>query len=248
MIANRQRTPRKGIASLELVLAFPLMLLCAGGIMYAGRAGLARTAVSVSVRRTVFLEREKEKSPSPLSVLEAADASYNNVGSGRTFKSWVKGPKQPTASSQSTILTGEWNHYSVQFEPNRGLLTPHLAVLGRFIGSTGIGPGVEKAMGTVGSALNFILTNKAVITVGEAANKVLDAGAFWLKYTLLPVLSLGEGAIKLANKVPFVDLDDLDDAVDVFQTAVQSLIDATDEKPGNWNFDELNFMTKYFGG
>jgi len=245
MIANRTKTPRKGVASLELVLVFPLMLFCVGGIMYAGRAGLARTAVAISVRRTVFLEREKAKSPSPLSVFESVE-NHNKVQIGRSFKAWVKGPKQPVASSESTILTGEWNHHSVKFEPKRGLITPHLAVLGKFAGSTSLGPGAEKLMGGIGKALEFVLTNELVIGAGKAANLVLDAGAFWLKYTLLPVLSVGEAAIKLANKVPFVDLDDLDDAVDVFQTSVESLIDATDEKPGDWNFGELNFLTKYF--
>ena len=245
MIANRTKTPRKGVASLELVLVFPLMLFCVGGIMYAGRAGLARTAVAISVRRTVFLEREKAKSPSPLSVFETVD-NTNKVATGRSFKALVKGPKQPMASSESTILTGEWNHHSVRFDPKRGLMTPHLSVLAKFVGSTTLGTGAEKVMGGLGKALEFVLTNKLVIGAGKAANLVLDAGAVWLKYTLLPVLSVGEAAIKLANKVPFVDLDDLDDAVDVFQTSVESLIDATDEKPGDWNFGELNFLTKYF--
>jgi hypothetical protein len=245
MIANRTRTPRKGVASLELVLAFPIMLFCVAGVMYAGRAGLARTSVAISVRRTVFLEREKAKSPSPLSVFESVD-NTNKVATGRSFKAWVRGPKQPMASSESTILTGEWNHHSVRFDPNRGMITPHLSVLAKFVGSTGLGSGAEKVMGGLGKALEFVLTNKLVITAGKVANGVLDVGAVWLKYTLLPVLQLAEYAVKIANLNPFVSLGALDDAIDTFQTAVQSLIDATDEKPGKWSLGELFDLAMYF--
>jgi hypothetical protein len=246
MIVNRTRTPRKGVASLELVLIFPLMLFCAAGVMYAGRAGLARATVSINVRRTVFLDREKAESKSPLSVFEDVTESRSSVETGRPFKTWIKGPKTPIARSKSTTLTGEWNHYSVQFDPDRGFLTPHIKVLGRFIGGTGLSSGLEKVMGGFGKVLEFVLTNKLVIDIGKAANLVLDGGAFWLKWTLLPLLQVAEYAVKLANLNPFVSLGALDDAIDGFQTSVQSLIDATDELPGDWNFGELSQLVDYF--
>ena len=245
MMLNRNTTPRRGVASLELVLAFPMMLFCAAGVMYSGRAGLARTSAAISVRRSVFLEREKADSPSPLSVFETVD-NPNSVETGRSFKTWIRGPKEPIARSKAATLTGEWNHYSVKFEPNRGLFTPHIAVLARFVGSTTIGPGFEKVVGGVGKAIEFVLTNKYLLTVGKAYNKVLDAGAVFFKYTLLPLLWLTEKAVKLANLNPFVSLGALDDVIDVYQTAVQSLVDATDEKPGNWNVGELGDLIKYF--
>src|SRR6188472_4516516 len=122
MKTNRRTTPRRGVASLELVLVFPLLLACAAGVMYAGRAGQSRTAAAVDVRRSSWEDRNTGVDPNSLSVFYDVGMSHSSSANvGHSFKAWKYGPKTDNPKNQlvawghSDLFNGSWNYVGVPF-------------------------------------------------------------------------------------------------------------------------------------
>lgn len=234
MTADKTRSRRRGSASLELVLVFPLMVFCAAGVFYAGRAGLARTQAATVARFDAWKDIDKVKDKKALYVLGDVDSQKREVKTSEKFKAWLRGPKNPTAESGTKLFASTWDRHSVKFEPKRGLFVPHFKELLMIGGAGGFGGDLEGVMKVFGDALNWILTNDAILTAGKIANGVLDVGAWWLKYTLLPVLDAARWTVDKLDSIPFVDLSDLVDVFDIFGQSVRNLVEATEEKPGKW--------------
>jgi hypothetical protein len=127
----------------------------------------------------------------------------------------------------------------VPFEPDRGFMTPHLAVFGKMVGSTSLAPNIEGLFGKIGNTVEFLLTNRLVIGVAKIANGVLKYGSANVLRTLLFALKPVDLFLEGLDLLPWTDVDEEIDGLNVLSRSVENLIDATKEKPGRWIFSDM---------
>jgi len=243
--ARKQRTTRRGLASLEFVLAFPIMLLFASAVLWVGRAGIARTKAAVESRNQVWASRPNARPTDALSANWGVGNGAQSKTVSKTYKGWFSGAANPPAKSKHTLFAGTWDHRSLPFEPKRGLMTPHLSVMGKIGTGANIGGVAEDVLGTGMKALEFLLTNQAVIIAGKVANGIVRASGIALEVTVLPLKAI-RIALKIANLNPFVSLGKQITLVEIMLNSIDGLIESSKEREGSWPSSKLQKLTKFF--
>lgn len=117
---------RRGIASLEFVLAFPLLLAVAAIIFGVGSAGVRKSQVAITARHDAWQRRAGAHAPTPL-VLNPG------LKDGKIYAPATQSISLPTgftqgsvtAESQNHLLAAPWDYLDVKFADNTPDFTPH---------------------------------------------------------------------------------------------------------------------------
>jgi hypothetical protein len=222
------------------------MLLFASAVLMVGRSGMARTAAAVEARKASWADRPNARPGDELSVTWSVSAGERQKTNNITYKGWVGGGgPNPSARSKHTVFAGSWDYRTVPFDPNRGIFTPHFAVLGKIAtnGNSGIGQGLESTVGAFTGPLGSLLSNQTLLSAADHGNDGVRVAGGFLQYTLLPLLGGVGDFLDFLNLNPFADWDDEIDGINVFKDAVKNLVEAAHERPGSWLPDKLKKIT-----
>lgn len=241
---RNQRTERRGLASLEFVLAFPIMLLFASAVLWVGGAGIAKTKAAVDSRNQTWASRPSAQPTDALSVNWGPSNGARTKTVSKNFKGWTGGGKK-NATSKHTVFAGAWDHRNLKFEPKRGLMTPHLSIMGKIGTGANLGSGVEQVLGTGMKTLEFLITNPVTIGTGKALNLGVKAAGIALQVTVFPLKAI-RVALKIANLNPFVSLGKEISIVNIMLNSIDGLIESSKEREGNWQGDSLKKITRIF--
>lgn len=178
------RPQRRGIASLELVLVFPLLLAIVSVLFAIGQCDVAKVGTATDARRQTWAQRPKADPGSPLSLfqdpmvskidpLQQHSVSLGPVFSGRTQQ----------AQSKNTLIANPWAFTAIKFSPlNQNNTVPHttelsyVPVLGSALAALCSGMGYALPSGVPLTTLSYVIlpTNYALV----AAGGVLIASVF----------------------------------------------------------------------
>jgi hypothetical protein len=182
-----RRTPmirprRRGIASLELVLVFPMLLALVAGLFLIGRADLAKVAAATAARRQTWQERA-QASPGP-DLLRPWHNPLDSQVSSLPVQSASMGPLFPgqtlRASSGDTLVANPWAFQAIPFPPLDKNMRPHTSVLAL------LGTDVSTAMFDGLAAAFDPGTNPVLVAANDAgigANVGVKAAGYTLEFT-----------------------------------------------------------------
>lgn len=147
-----QKCSRAGVATLEFVLGLPFLMLVMAIIFAVAYTGVNKTKVVFQVRHQVWTMREDNHSHTLQNYKRIKDTKPMQLTAGTSEKdmpgeisgtgattwktySWLGGNK--TATSNTVIITGTWDHKEITNFDSAG---PHFSVLQRIGGMQGLGP------------------------------------------------------------------------------------------------------------
>lgn len=215
---------RRAVASLELVLVFPLLLILASMLIVVARAGIAKLGTVAQTRQQTWHNGDQKKTANPLSPVQDLQGSQANsapqvpVALGPGFN----GQPPQQATSKNAVIGDTWGYSSVPFASLQPNCQPHTDVLDLFIDDV-VPPGVVSAAFTPLSFFN-------------PTNPAVTAGA--------DIMSIGNLAVRIAGEV----LDGgglVGDAFKAADTAAQAALDAAQATPVG---GIINGISSLFGG
>jgi hypothetical protein len=191
------RPRRRGIASLELVLVFPMVLAIAAALFLIGRADVAKLAVATVARRQTWQERAQAPAghrlrpwhnplDSKISSQPVQSLSMGPLFSGQTRQ----------AQSGNTLIANTWDFQAIPFPSLKKNMLPHTSVLAL------IGTDVSTAIFRGFQALfdpgldfggNPVLQTARVTGIGE--NVVVKAAGYALEFSVGAAINLQIGIL-----------------------------------------------------
>jgi hypothetical protein len=162
---------RSGIATLEYVLVFPMLLAMAAALFVMGRAILRKEVVASTARKDAWQKRPSAQPGEPLQlnhnpVDSAVDSTATKpVSLGKIF------PGQTNqAESRATVTAHPWAKEDLPFAPGQGILRVHgheLDLLGDNLGSLlgGSGGAMPRSWSPGGSGSNVTGALSAIVSV-----------------------------------------------------------------------------------
>ena len=154
---NYQAKRRCGIASIEYVLSFPILMLVFVALLFVGRGGIEKSQANFDVRYEVWKSRgpevyehgkpttnwyrpeklvafEANRDTEPLQLLSLGEELRGELHgrADRDFRFPVFGGR--TASAQTTVIHGTWDHEELpMFSDDTG--RPHTSLVGTILGT-----------------------------------------------------------------------------------------------------------------
>ncbi len=134
---SRHSPSRRGVATLEFVLALPFLMFVFTGILSVTWATLWKTHVHSEVRNKAWKKRSASAGTQPLTLPALANPTAGIVGAEsedrfRVYR-WFGGDK--TAKSKNAVMAGSWDYREVpEFQGSR----PHFGVLRRMASGGGL--------------------------------------------------------------------------------------------------------------
>lgn len=146
---------RRGVASLEFVMSFPILMLLIAMLYCVYIAAMMKSQLTMEVRHTAWLARTSpQNSSAPFSVARAHSAGESKSELSRkveVYRNWYPAvPRKITWGN--VVLTGSWDHRQISFDDGV-FIYPHFGVLMQMVTAQG---GVEANAGSVGSLNSLI--------------------------------------------------------------------------------------------
>lgn len=171
---------RRGIATLEFVMALPTLLLLMVGMVWLGYSVIGQTEVIIEARNKAWVKRFDNTSGKPLifpiDLLVAKNPAYPKAKDYVTAKASKQVKVSPVfdglpgPESSHTILAGSWDHLAMKFDKRVNWNLHGIAVINATTG---------KVQGALASVSN--LDNKLQDLVGQAladaASSLASSGA-----------------------------------------------------------------------
>jgi len=118
---------RRGIATLEFVLVFPLLMALVAGLFLIARADTRKTLTATAARNEAWKQRANAN---PGLVLELGNDPITSAVTTTQTRNVERGPLFPkdtfTATTKFTATGRTWDYRDVPFRPGRGPMNPHL--------------------------------------------------------------------------------------------------------------------------
>lgn len=139
------RNARRAVATLEFVMALPLLFVLMLCVMYVGFWGIGQAEVLVEARNKTWQRRFENAADKPLVFpilkgLYNQDADYVTEKASRRITLSPVFARFPQPEAAHTILAGSWDHVAMEFkEP------PHLKLMAVAAGIGLLGPALDKA-------------------------------------------------------------------------------------------------------
>jgi hypothetical protein len=146
------RLARHGVASLELVLCFPFLIVLVAMLFTVHMATKYKTEVTSAVRSNAWLDRanpHRASNNSPFGLFAMHDSGQFDDSRSRTvniFRNLFPGVPR-TAKWENVVLAGSWDHRQVEFS-REFIGYPHFGVLIKMVEAQG---GVRGNNGQVSS-------------------------------------------------------------------------------------------------
>jgi hypothetical protein len=142
---RRCRSPKRtGVATIEMVMCFPVLIIMVAMIFTLGTATLSQSEVTMQVRNEAWALRTNPKNQRPFGILQAHSSGQEAVDKTKTFRRYTNlFPQIPrTAQATNVVLTGSWDHRYIDFERSSFLpIYPHFGVLTQMVSQGGINTG-----------------------------------------------------------------------------------------------------------
>lgn len=152
---KRSTGRRRGIASLEFVMSFPILVLLIAMLYTVYIATALKSQLTMEVRHKAWLVRSapvKNKSL-PFGITKAHSSGESKVELTRkvkVYRNWY--PNVPREIKWgNVVLTGSWDHRQVKFSDGF-VSTPHFGVLSQMVAAQG---GVNASAGDIGGLGNI---------------------------------------------------------------------------------------------
>ncbi len=203
------RAARTGIATLEFIFVFPILLSIVAAIILIARADVHKIAVATAARNDAW---QKRPDANPGDVLKLLNDPAQSEITGRS-RSVV--PRSSIFAGEFTadgrnIATGRpWDRKDLRFRPGQLHLVPHEAELALIVDNVpGLGAFLSTGMTLLTAVMspdrNFVMQTAAA--VGRIANVAIRAAGialYLLSRPLGAVLDVFEFAIDLLDLIPF---------------------------------------------
>ena len=135
---------RRGVATLELVMCFPILVIMVAMIFTLGTAVLTQSEVTMQVRKEAWASRTNPQNQRPFNILEAHSSGKETSEKTKSFRKYTNlFPQIPrTAYATNVILTGSWDSRQIPYE-RRGFLPiyPHFEVLSQMVSQGSVNTG-----------------------------------------------------------------------------------------------------------
>ena len=153
----RLQSSRRGVASLELVLCYPFLIILVAMLFTVHMATKYKTEVTSKVRSNAWLDRadpDRASDNSPFGLVAMHESGQLDDTRSRTvniFRNLFPNVSR-TAKWENTVLAGSWDHRQVKFSEGV-LIYPHFGVLSKMVSAQG---GVQANNGQVSSLVKLI--------------------------------------------------------------------------------------------
>ena len=195
------RPRRRGIAPLEFVLVFPLLLALTAALFLIARAVLSKSFAATTARHDAWAGRGAVPPGSPLSLNPDPTRSLANrnatspVPSGPLFAGGF------TADSRHTVFANPWDARAVPFAGGRPAFGFHDRELGMLVGQVrqlqALGQFLATGLNLIGWTMdpdrNPVLWVPRII--GRIGNVIVYVAGLILEYATAPLLSVLGGAL-----------------------------------------------------
>jgi hypothetical protein len=242
---------RRGIAPLEFVFVFPLLLMLTAALFLIARADLSKSFSATDSRHRAWRDRPSVQ-PGPALTIDADIAP--SLAKRTTLTPVEPGPLFPgglQAESRSTLFAHSWDNRAVPYGPGHPAFEPHLTELGMIAGQVpllglivngtlaitawGLDPSRNWALITcssIGWGLNF-----AVVAAGYllhlTAVPAINSAKYLIELAMIPLRLAGifsSGARRLLRYLRSVV-----NMMNVGNTAAENLYEASQGRPGSWH-------------
>lgn len=254
---------RHGIATLELVLVFPLLLALVAAIFLVARADTARTFTPTKARNEAWKKRPQAD---PGDVLKVGHDPIRSGVDG-SAEAGVKvlppyGRTTLTARSGATATAHTWDSRAVPFAPGRKWLAPHTDEYGMIAGNVPILGGASRYLLLTFRAFFWIPVEVVAPIVGPILNGLTIAAGYILygteqlfyysiKLPLDIAITIEEIAETPGRYIwgdsPWLSfMKDVRRVVEISMNVFHNLYDASQGRPGNWTPDDYWWLLRYF--
>ena len=245
------RPRRRGMAPLEFVFVFPLLLCLTAALFLVARADLSKSFSATDARHRAWAGRAAVPAGEPLTF--RADPA-NSLAARTTLKDVPAGPLFAAgfkAESRNTVFAHPWDKRAVPFTPGHPRFEPHLDELGM----------VTKQIPVVGTGYGYLMQGSAwlidperdpalllVAGVGSVLNYVVIVAGWILEYITAPALGAVTFGLEVIIDILTVPawfsrsvrrfrnyLKSVVDMINVGTWACHNLYAASQGRPGNWN-------------
>lgn len=203
------RAARVGIATLEFIFVFPILLSIVAAIILMARADVHKIAVATAARNDAW---KKRTDANPGQILKLLNDPLQSEVTGKS-KSVV--PRSSifaekfTADGQNLATGRPWDRKDLKFKSGQLHLVPHEAELTFIVDNVpGLGAFISSGMTLLTAVMsperNFVMTTAAA--VGKVANVIIRAAGialYLLSKPLGAVLDVFEFAIDILDMIPF---------------------------------------------
>lgn len=253
-------TPRRGMAPLEFVLVFPLLLGLTAGLFLIARADMTKSFAATDARHRAWAGRPAVPPGQPLTLTAdpaasaAAHTTVKPVPPGPLFGGGYR------AESRDTVFANPWDARAVPFAPGRGSFNPHLTELGMVAGQV---PGLGFVLGAGFAYARFLLdadgfAYRAIAAGGKGLNGVVWVAGTLLAFTMAPAIAVAEGLIEIlmiplriaswfssrAHRLLHY-LERVVEMMDIGVWAALNLYDASRGRPGNWDANPVIWLFNF---
>ena len=151
MILTYNKTPkrkrpanRSGIATIEFVMCFPVLVIMVAMIYTMGTAVLTQSQVTMNVRKEAWGLRTNPQNQRPFGIAQAHTSGRETSEKTKLFRRYTNlFPQIPRRSyATNVLLTGSWDYRQVSFEkPGFSPIYPHLGVLTQMVSQGNVNTG-----------------------------------------------------------------------------------------------------------
>jgi hypothetical protein len=127
---------RSGIATIEFVMCFPVLVIMVAMIYTMGTAILTQSQVTMHVRKEAWGLRTIPQNQRPFGIAEAHTSGRGTSEKTKSFRRYTNlFPQIPRRSyATNVLLTGSWDYRQIPFEkPGFSPIYPHLSVLTQMV-------------------------------------------------------------------------------------------------------------------
>lgn len=151
-----KRNSRRAIASLELVMSFPVLVMLVAMLFTLGITTKTKSHVTMDVRHRAWGARTSPINPRPFSVTQAHRAGESKIERSETITMYQNLLPfiQRDIEWGNVVLTGSWDYRQVEFADGNWLpIYPHFGVLTQMATAQG---GVDAPAGSIGPLNNLV--------------------------------------------------------------------------------------------
>jgi hypothetical protein len=243
----RRAPARHAIATLEMVMVLPLLLMLSAGLFLMGRAIVRKETAATTARQQTWAQLPNAAPGDILQINHAPMASAVTATANQQvdLRGMFNGATLQ-ARSTGTVLGRPWDTQDVPLAPGQGNLTPHKQELDQVARNIqgvaqGLGAGLDAFRQGLDPATNPVLLSAAV--AGRTSNPLLQLDSWSMKFPQSDAIQGFRPAVRaakaqaLANNMPAQaqKLDRIDSLMGLSIDIFANLYEAARGRTGRWD-------------
>jgi hypothetical protein len=245
-----QPARRCGIATLEIVLVFPMLLALVAAIFLVGRADATKSLTATRARDEAW---KKRPTADPGEVLRLLNDPIVSAVATEEIRAVSPGPlfrgTNFQARTRAEVTGRPWDRRDIPFDPGRATFDPHREELGRIADNLPL----LRTLLNLELMLYWLLAPDrnpglgAIAVVGKVANVLVRVAGIILKLVASPAVAAAKIAVEIL-KIPLYPIawiskwarrmiryfDSVIRMMNIGLNAFDSLYEASQGRPGGW--------------